>query len=390
MSESTEDAEPTRRSFAWLFELPPHSERTIRMEALIARLRLLVVCVNALAMAFLLDTTGMQVRTAWYLIGFALLYALPVVIFQPYRHSRVFQTSFLTATADSMIIACFVAVTGAAQSPYFLLYYLSIAAVAMRFELRQAIACCFVYGFTYALVFFFTWNGSSNEFGELTLRMTYMFFIAIGVGHLAREEETRSRQIEVIEKLNAENSRLLTRTERAARADRLTGLLNRAHFEKEALRELRRARATNGYISVLFCDMDHLKRVNDELGHDVGDRVLKQTGVMLRRCLRQTDFIGRYGGDEFVVILPNLTRETAIERGEQLVDAIAPVNDILPEALHVGLSVGVAVSPFDATDYPTLVKIADQAMYLAKREGGNRVRTANDLRLFWEEVPHTA
>ena len=63
---------------------------------------------------------------------------------------------------------------------------------------------------------------------------------------------------------------------------------------------------------------------------------------------------------------------------------------ILPDHLHIGLSVGVATCPFDASDYSTLVKLADQAMYLAKREGGGRVRTANDLRLFWEELPHSA
>jgi GGDEF domain-containing protein len=63
---------------------------------------------------------------------------------------------------------------------------------------------------------------------------------------------------------------------------------------------------------------------------------------------------------------------------------------MLPEDLHVGMSVGIATFPFDADDYPMLVKLADQAMYLAKRDGGNRVRTANDLRLFWEMLPKSA
>jgi diguanylate cyclase (GGDEF)-like protein len=379
-----------RPGFAWLFEMPPHSERTLRMEALIARLRLLVLCVNAAALALFLDTSNMHTDAAWWIICAVILYAIPVVGLQPYRRWRVFQASLFTTIADTLVIALFVAATGAAASPFFLLYYLSVAAVAMRFELRQAIACCLLYAFTYAVVFFATWQGSANEVGELMLRVAYMIFIAVGVGHLAREEGSRSRQVDEIERLNAENSRLLTRSERAARADRLTGLLNRAHFEKEAQRELRRARSAGGYVSVLFCDMDGLKRVNDELGHDVGDRVLKQTGSMLKRCLRAAEFIGRYGGDEFVVILPNLTRESALERGDQLIESIAVVNDILPEHLHIGLSVGVATCPFDATDYTTLVKLADQAMYLAKREGGGRVRTANDLRLFWEELPHSA
>src|SRR5207244_685514 len=107
---------------------------------------------------------------------------------------------------------------------------------------KQAIVVCFVYAFTYCLAYFSTWSMSGQEFGEVTLRTAYMFFIAVGVGHLAREENTRSREVNVIEQLNAENARLLSKNERAARIDRLTGLLNRGHLEKEALRELRKTK----------------------------------------------------------------------------------------------------------------------------------------------------
>jgi diguanylate cyclase (GGDEF)-like protein len=136
--------------------------------------------------------------------------------------------------------------------------------------------------------------------------------------------------------------------------------------------------------------MDHLKRINDELGHDSGDRVLRGVGAAMKRCLRTHDIIGRYGGDEFVVVMPNVTRETAFERAEQLIESVQSVNDALPEDLHIGLSVGIATYPFDAQDYTTLVRVADQAMYLAKREGGSRARTSNDLRLFWEDIPYSA
>ncbi len=385
-----EESEALRRPFAWLFDVPVHSERTTRMEALIARIRVLVIAVNALALVALLDTRGWHVDAAWTISGLSACYAVPVVILQPYKRWRVFQTSFATAAVDSIVVAAFVAATGGEASPFFLLYLLSVAAVAMRFELRQALACCLFYACTYAVVFAATASPSTDAFGELTLRVSYMFFIALGVGNLAREEESRSRQIEVIERLHAENSKLMTRSERAARTDRLTGLLNRGYFEKEAHRELRKARTGNSYLSVLFCDMDKLKRINDELGHDIGDRVLKQAGSQLKRTLRQSEFIGRYGGDEFVVVLPNQTRETAFERAEQLIDSMRVINDNLPDDLHVGLSVGVATCPFDAREYTMLVKLADQAMYLAKRDGGNRVRTANDLRLFWEEMPTSA
>jgi diguanylate cyclase (GGDEF)-like protein len=91
-----------------------------------------------------------------------------------------------------------------------------------------------------------------------------------------------------------------------------------------------------------------------------------------------------------VVVLSNVTRETAFERAEQLIEAVSGINETLPQELHVGLSVGIATYPFDAQDYSTLVRVADQAMYLAKREGGSRARTSNDLRLFWEDIPNSA
>jgi diguanylate cyclase (GGDEF)-like protein len=373
-----------------MLAIPPLSERTMRMEALIARIRLLVLAVNTVALALLLDTSGMRMDLVWPLVGFGFLYAIPTALLEPYRRWRAFQTSIVTTALDSVLTAAFIAVTGGDSSPFFLLYYLSVAAVAMRFDLAQAIGTCFWYALLYGVVFLWTWDASTHEAGVLLLRLAYMFFVALGVGHLAREEYTRTLELDEIEKLAAENQRLHSRNERAARFDRLTGVLNRAYFEKDAQRELRRVRAGTGYLSVLFCDMDKLKRINDELGHDAGDRVLRQAGAVLKRSMRQNDIIGRYGGDEFVAVLPNLTRETAWERAEMLIQGVKAINEILPEDLHVGLSVGIATFPFDAQDYPTLVRVADQAMYLAKREGGNRVRTANDLRLFWEEMPHTA
>lgn len=359
------------------------------MEVLIARLRLLVVAVNAVAL-LILDTSYMRLTLAWALVAGTLAYALPLATVPWFRRVRIFRATMLSTVVDALAIAVFVGVTGGSRSPFYLLFYLAAVAVAMRFELRQAMIACATFIFAYAVAFFVTWGGTSDEFAQLALRSAYLLIIAIGPGYLAREENSRTREVAVIERLHAENARLLSKKERAARLDQLTGLLNRAHLEKDAQREVRKARAASGYLSVLFCDLDRLKRINDELGHDVGDRVLKQVGAALRQRLRSQDLIGRYGGDEFVLILPNLTRETAYDRGEQLIAAVNGVNEALPDDLSIGLSVGIATFPFDASDYPTLVKVADQAMYLGKREGGNRVRTANDLRLFWEEMPRPA
>jgi diguanylate cyclase (GGDEF)-like protein len=387
------DAQPasgTAPPFAWLFELPPHSERAQRMESLIARMRVLILVVNTLLLLFLFDTSEMRMDAVWLLVAASFAYALTVIIVQPYRRWRVLHTSMITALADSLAIVLFIAVTGGAASPFYPLYFVSAAAVAMRFELPQAIAMCCVYAMTYSIVYLASWSPSADASGDLLLRCAYMFFVAVGVGQLAREEFKRAREVEAIERLNAENAKLLSKKERDARIDKLTGLLNRASAEKDAQKEIRKARAAGGYVSILFCDMDGLKSVNDELGHDAGDRVLRAAAQAMRKSLRSSDIIGRYGGDEFVVVLPNLTRESAFDRADALIAAMAGVNEGLPEHVRTGVSVGIATYPFDAEDYPTLVKIADQAMYLAKRAGGNRVRTANDLRLFLEEMPRTA
>jgi diguanylate cyclase (GGDEF)-like protein len=242
----------------------------------------------------------------------------------------------------------------------------------------------------YAVVYLWTWDPSPNAFGLLGVRCMYMLIVAVAVGHLAREETSRSLQVEAFERLHEENRKLMSRREKEARIDRLTGLSNRASLEKDAHRALRRVRTSGGYLSILFCDMDRLKRINDELGHDAGDRILRTAGAAIRRSLRSQDMVGRYGGDEFVIVLPNLTRETAFERAEHLIAGFHQVNELLPEDLHVGLSVGIATYPFDADDFGLLVKLADQAMYLAKRDGGNRVRTTTDLHLFWETLPRPA
>jgi diguanylate cyclase (GGDEF)-like protein len=385
------DQDPeARNKLAWLLALPPHTERTVRMEALIARLRLVVLALNAVLLGWLLNTNGWHEGAAWWCISFSLLYAIPTAFLQPYRRWRVFGTSFLTTTADSVAIAVFIAATGASNSPFYVLFYLGVASVAMRFDLPQALTACFVAMCAYSLVYFWTWDASTDAAGILTLRLAYMALIAIGVGHLAKEEDARARQIEQIERLHEENRKLQTRHDRANRVDRLTGVFNRANFEREAARELRKAKTSGGYLSVLFCDMDHLKRVNDELGHDIGDRVLRAVGAGMKHKLRSSDIIGRYGGDEFIIMLPNVTRETAFDRADQLIEAVGGVNSSLPDDLHVGLSVGIATYPFDAQDYATLVRLADQSMYLAKRAGGDRSRSANDLRLFWEEMPNTA
>ncbi|WP_457750164.1 EAL domain-containing protein [Sulfurimonas sp.] len=154
--------------------------------------------------------------------------------------------------------------------------------------------------------------------------------------------------------------------------DALTGLSNRVNFEEYLQHALSISKRNKTILAVLFIDLDRFKVINDTLGHDIGDEVLKTVASRLKTTLRESDFISRWGGDEFVIILENLTSvsDTAI--------IAANIIKNLAEAIHVNehslittASIGIAVYPENGEDSQTLIKHADSAMYLAKETGKN-------------------
>jgi len=158
--------------------------------------------------------------------------------------------------------------------------------------------------------------------------------------------------------------------------DELTQVYNYRYLDKRMAEELRVAKRFNAPMSVVYIDVDNFKRVNDEYGHQLGNRVLREMGGILSVGARGTDLIGRMGGDEFLLILPNTDRdETQIvsERVRERVEAhVFEVGDGR-KIDYLRLSMGVATYPLDAQDKDTLIACADQAMYRAKQTGGNRV-----------------
>lgn len=156
--------------------------------------------------------------------------------------------------------------------------------------------------------------------------------------------------------------------------DGLTGLYNRRFLDETLERELSRAVRYQLSLSVLMCDIDHFKRFNDTHGHDMGDRVLKTVAMTFRGALRNNDFACRYGGEEFLAILPNTGKTGAYnvaERFRQDIEAL----DI--GGLKVTMSIGAATFPqIPASTGAQLVEAADGALYEAKNSGRNRVRIA--------------
>ncbi len=156
--------------------------------------------------------------------------------------------------------------------------------------------------------------------------------------------------------------------------DQLTGIGNRRRLEQALKEEISRAQRSGAKLSALMADLDHFKRVNDTYGHDAGDKVLEKFGEILRENTRPTDGLGRYGGEEFVVLMPDTTREQAVISAERLRTLLASTL-IAPLAEPITVSIGaVEFVPGESGD--GFLHRVDDALYKAKRSGRNCVVAA--------------
>jgi diguanylate cyclase (GGDEF)-like protein/PAS domain S-box-containing protein len=162
------------------------------------------------------------------------------------------------------------------------------------------------------------------------------------------------------------------RLEFLAHHDPLTGLPNRAMFADRAREAVAHARRHGKNAAFLFLDLDHFKEINDRLGHDVGDSLLKSISARLRATVRGDDFVARLGGDEFCVLLQDIAdpREAAAV-AQKLIHELGAPYGIGGHTLVVGASIGIACVPLDGDEVPTLMRLADTAMYRAKQAGRN-------------------
>ena len=161
-----------------------------------------------------------------------------------------------------------------------------------------------------------------------------------------------------------------------ANHDPLTGLDNRRCFQDQLKNALARTRRLKTRLAILFLDLDGFKSVNDRFGHELGDHLLKSVAERLSSNVREQDVLGRFGGDEFVLIIEDAMDVAAtVQVAEKLIRALAEPFEIRGHRLQIGSSVGISVFPSLAQteneDAETLIHRADQAMYMAKRQGGN-------------------
>ena len=170
--------------------------------------------------------------------------------------------------------------------------------------------------------------------------------------------------------LQASNLQLQT----LSRTDRLTGLYNRGHWEEALKLEYARHARYGHPTTLIMFDIDHFKRVNDTYGHQVGDQVIQRVAQVLRDLVRDADIAGRYGGEEFAVLLPDTDKAGGAILAERLRQAVE-VEHLEHEAgpVRFTISLGVADLAYPSSDYKQLIEWADQALYASKRAGRNRV-----------------
>jgi diguanylate cyclase (GGDEF)-like protein len=169
---------------------------------------------------------------------------------------------------------------------------------------------------------------------------------------------------------------------RQALRDSLTGLFNRRFFDAGLVQEIMRSRRSGNPASLLMLDIDHFKNYNDDFGHDAGDAVLRAIGQLLQTQVRGGDVACRFGGEEFVILMPNAPLDSANVRGKQILEAIRGLE--IPHQGHllptVTASLGVAEFPTHASDAEELLDAADHALYMAKRTGRDRMVVSSKVK----------
>ncbi len=175
-----------------------------------------------------------------------------------------------------------------------------------------------------------------------------------------------------------EHKKIEEKIEFLAYHDSLTNLPNRILFKKQLSAALKKAKQKQKNTAVLFLDLDRFKFINDSLGHNIGDFLLKSAANRLVSCLRKDDVISRMGGDEFIVLLSEIdSEEDAVQISKKIITAMQKPFNINGLNLHVSTSIGIAIYPKDGRDEETLLKNADTAMYHAKEKGRNNYQLYN-------------
>jgi len=190
------------------------------------------------------------------------------------------------------------------------------------------------------------------------------------------DDEHGSEHLIIVAREIGERKVLQEKLKEMAFHDELTGLPNRRLFQEEMEQTIKEAKRRHRKCALLYMDIDKFKWVNDQLGHNIGDKLLKKFGERVRSCLRESDILARQGGDEFLVLLPEIyDEENARHCAERIVESLQQPWSIGENTFTTTSSIGIAVYPKDGLTMDELMTNADCALYEAKKNGRNTFKT---------------
>jgi diguanylate cyclase (GGDEF)-like protein len=294
-------------------------------------------------------------RYGWWLLGVFAIAFVPIHSLEARmrRSPRPEYHAAFNILMTQAAIAAAAAVTGGPTSPVLALIVVPTAFAAARFRFRVTIVATVIPIVELLIVTF------GLNFHKTLAHPAWLIIaidVVIGVSAAAQAlfgAEVHHRKTAIL--------------------DPLTGLLNRQGLERRFEELAEQARLMNAPVSVLMCDLDHFKAINDSHGHATGDAVLRDVAYELRKQLRSFELIYRIGGEEFLVVLPGATMPSALALGDKLCEATRHCGS---QGLSVTLSVGVATLRGSDVSFRHMFEAADQALYCAKRDGRDRVASA--------------
>jgi len=264
------------------------------------------------------------------------------------------------AIVATCLVTALVGLTGYGSSPFFFGYYLVAAAVALSMGGRAAVAYAAVASLAYVGLLALDPAAGAYEYGDLLrfgLNIGSIWLLAY-LAAVFGSEERRTRSAVL----------------RMSLTDPLTGLYNRGQLNTMLEQEIQRTRRSDRTFSLLMVDLDGLKGVNDQLGHHRGDQVLRSLGGIIQRSIRTVDTAARYGGDEFLVLLPETDPGGALVVAEKIRAGAEALSVTLGrEELSASVSIGLVSYPHDGQGMEELLIAADRAMYAAKALGKNQI-----------------
>ena len=358
-------------SWRWLIE-PSSSvvepDRRLRARLLMAML-LILLCLALLSLVLtIFGVYSQPAATIWITIAAALLFGIEYGLSRGVHHQLA--AAMLVGT---VLVATFVSVIVNPTDARALFFLISSGLIANLF--LSAGVTDFVFLATFAglllLPFFVTSLSTSTE-------VIALFFILMVGGLVVMAAILRRRYLKQIDWQTQRLVESELRLRELSIRDPLTTLFNRRYLEEALALEMIRSRRKQFSIGIIMVYIDHFKQFNDTHGHAAGDAVLVQVGNFFRSHIRSSDITCRYGGEEFIIVMTEATREITRRRSEHIREDVSQLHvEYEGRTLEaVTLSIGVSVFPANGSTIDEIVKVADTALYSAKHEGGDRVVAA--------------